>query len=294
MRSETMRKLMYSLSELWEDPKFKYSSIVLGLLIFISILSYFSPYDPYKWYLLPTNRPPSLRHILGTDGKGQDIFWVLTFSLRNSLMLAVVAAVVSRVIALLIGILSGYLGGVVDKLLMALTDTFIVMPVFPLLLLLSSLIKNYLTPPVLGLIVGVFSWSGDARVVRSMVLSLREREFMITSKFSGMTVGEVMVGDLIPYLLPIISGGFIGSMMGAIGFEVVLSILGFVRIETPTLGSMFYWMINFQAMLLGYWWWVLTPIVTAILLFTALYTLSLSVNEYLDPRTRVQRIAVVK
>lgn len=294
MRSETVRKLMYSLSELWEDPKFKYSSIVLGLLIFISILSYFSPYDPYKWYLLPTNQPPSLRHILGTDGKGQDIFWVLSFSLRNSLMLAVVAAVVSRVIALLVGILSGYLGGVVDRLLMTLTDTFIVMPVFPLLLLLSSLIKNYLTPPVLGLIVGVFSWSGDARVVRSMVLSLREREFMITSKFSGMIVKEVMVGDLIPYLLPIISGGFIGSMMGAIGFEVVLSILGFVRVETPTLGSMFHWMINFQAMLLGYWWWVLTPIVTAILLFTALYTLSLSVNEYLDPRTRVQRILVVK
>ncbi|AAD35390.1 MAG TPA: ABC transporter permease [Thermotoga sp.] len=289
-----MKRILRLFFDMWEDLRFKYAVTVLTALVLLSILSIFSPYDPYKWYVLPTNQPPSLEHILGTDGKGQDIFWLLTFSLKNSLILATIAAVFSRIIAITIGMLSGYLGGTTDRILMALTDTFMVMPVFPLLLLLSSLIKNYLSLPILGLIIGVFGWAGDARVIRSMILSLREREFVVTSKFSGMRTFEVVFGDFVPYLIPVISGGFIGSMMGAIGFEIVLAILGFTRVEIPTLGSMFHWMINFQAMLLGYWWWVLTPIVTAVFLFTALYTLSLSINEYLDPRTRMQRIGAVK
>ena len=71
---------------------------------------------------------------------------------------------------------------------------------------------------------------------------------------------------------------------------MTLSILGLVNMDIPTLGTMLQWAISYQAMLLGYWSWILTPVVLAIFLFVALYWLSVSVSEYLDPRTRIQRV----
>ena len=79
-------------------------------------------------------------------------------------------------------------------------------------------------------------------------------------------------------------------MIWAIGMEVTLAILGLTNIEVPTIGTMIHWAVNYQSMLLGYWWWILTPVVISIFLFVALYLLSSSLSEYLDPRTRIQRI----
>ena len=71
---------------------------------------------------------------------------------------------------------------------------------------------------------------------------------------------------------------------------IVLAILGLVSLDIPTLGTTLQWAINYQAMLLGHWWWILTPVILTILLLVALYWFSISVSEYLDPRMRIQRI----
>jgi peptide/nickel transport system permease protein len=79
-------------------------------------------------------------------------------------------------------------------------------------------------------------------------------------------------------------------MSWVIGLEITLAFLGLVNMEIPTLGTMLQWAISYMAVMLGYWWWILTPIILSILLFVALYWLSVSISEYLDPRTRIQRV----
>jgi len=82
----------------------------------------------------------------------------------------------------------------------------------------------------------------------------------------------------------------INSIIFVIGTEIVLAVFGLSSLETPTLGTMIYWSVNYQAMLLGIWWWILTPVVICILLILSLYMLSVSISDFLDPRTRLQVI----
>jgi len=127
-------------------------------------------------------------------------------------------------------------------------------------------------------------------VIRSQVLSLREREFTKTAILSGTKTLPLVSKEYIPHVLPIIFSTLINNMSWAIGMEITLAILGLLNMDIPTLGVMLQWAISYQALLLGYWWWYLTPTVLAVLLFIALYWLSVSISEYLDPRSRVQRV----
>jgi peptide/nickel transport system permease protein len=135
-----------------------------------------------------------------------------------------------------------------------------------------------------------FGWAWDARVIRSQILTLREREFTQTALLSGSKTLPLVMNEYMPYATPLVFSTLINNMAWAIGLEMTLAILGLVNVQTPTLGTMLYWAINFQAILLGRWMWVLTPVVLSILLFVALYWMSVSISEYLDPRTRIQRV----
>jgi peptide/nickel transport system permease protein len=100
--------------------------------------------------------------------------------------------------------------------------------------------------------------------------------------------------EYLPFVVPLIFATIINNMAWAVGMEITLSILGLSNLEIPTLGTMLYWAIGYQAMLLGIWWWLFTPVVISVLLFVSLYLLSVSISEYLDPRTRIQRIGMAK
>ncbi|PNV78855.1 MAG: peptide ABC transporter, partial [Dictyoglomus turgidum] len=95
-------------------------------------------------------------------------------------------------------------------------------------------------------------------------------------------------------VIPIVFSTLINNMSWAIGMEMTLAILGLTNLEIPTLGTMLQWALSYQALLLGLWWWLFTPVVTSVFLFVSLYLLSVSISEYLDPRTRIQRIRVIK
>jgi peptide/nickel transport system permease protein len=90
--------------------------------------------------------------------------------------------------------------------------------------------------------------------------------------------------------MPLIFSTLINNIGFAIGLEITLAIIGLVDLMIPTLGTMLNWALFYQSILLGRWWWVLTPMVLSVLLFIALYWLSVSISEYLDPRTRIQRV----
>ena len=125
---------------LGHDKRFLIGTIVLILVLTLAILSFFSPYEAKKRRVVKRNLTPSLQHPLGSNALGQDIFWKLTFALRNSLLLGVVAAFLSRVIAMANGLVSGYLGGRTDRILSTFTDSFVVIPRLPILILLFSIL----------------------------------------------------------------------------------------------------------------------------------------------------------
>lgn len=281
---------MKILKDLFKDYRFGISfSILIVLLIFAS-LSFVSPYDPTFWGTAPRDLKPSWTYLLGTNSKGQDIFWQATFAVRNSLIIALIAASLSRVVAVLVGMVAGYKGGTTGRVLMFVSDVFLVIPLFLIIVMLAMLVRDKMTLITLGLILAIFGWAWDARVIRAQILSLREREFTQTAVLSGTGTVPLVLKEYMPFTMPLVFSTLINNMSWVIGLEITLAYLGLVNMEIPTLGTMLQWAISYQAVLLGYWWWILTPIILSVLLFIALYWLSVSISEYLDPRTRIQRV----
>jgi peptide/nickel transport system permease protein len=281
---------MRTFKDLFQDFRFKVSFIILCVLLAYAALSYFSPYDPTLWHEVPRDVPPSREHFLGTDSRGIDVFWMASFAVRNSIVIALIAGIISRMIAVPVAMLAGYKGGTTDRVLMFFSDSFLVIPLFLILVMLTLLVRGSMNLLTLGLLLACFGWAWDARVLRSEVLTLREREFTRTAILSGSGTLRMAMNEYLPFLLPLIFATLINVMAWAIGLEITLAILGLTNLDIPTLGTMIFWALSYQAVLLGYWWWLLTPVVLSILLFVSLYWLASSISEYLDPRSRIQRV----
>ena len=281
---------MKILRDLFKDYRFFLSFFVLVIIVIMAILSLFSPYDPTLWNVVPRDMKPSAEYWLGTDSNGQDVFWQATFAVRNSLIISLIAGVVSRVIAILVGMVAGYKGGFTDRALMFLGDSLLVIPLFLIMVMLAMLVRQFMNLVLLGLLLSFFGWAWDARLIRSMILSLRERDFTNTAILSGTGTVKLVLNEYMPFTMPLIFSTLINNISWAIGLEITLAILGLVNLSIPTLGTMLNWALFYQSILLGRWWWILTPVTLSLLLFIALYWLSVSISEYLDPRTRVQRV----
>jgi peptide/nickel transport system permease protein len=281
---------MKTLRALFRDRRFGIGATVLIVLIVLALLSFFAPYDPSVWRVVPRDLPPSWAHPFGTTSLGQDVFWLLTVAIRNSLSLAVLSAAISRFIALAVGLVSGYFGGMIDRVLMFITDGFIVMPILLVLILLALLIQQNLSLPVMALLFGVMGWPLDARFIRSQILSLREREFTYTAILSGTPSFKLIVNEYFLFVVPLTLATLIGNMAWVTGMEVTMAYLGLTNVTIPTLGIVLHFALNYQAILLGLYWWIFAPVGTAVLLFAALYLLSQSISDFLDPRARIQRV----
>ncbi|RLF05025.1 MAG: ABC transporter permease [Thermoprotei archaeon] len=270
---------------------FSVGLMILTIFIFFGfVLPVFSPYDPRNWGMVPPDKPPSLSHPLGTTTTGQDLFWLATYAIRNSMIIGVIGSAGGLAIGIILGLIAGYKGGITDRLIVLFADTFIVIPVLPLLILIGSLVKAQLNMPLLGLIIALITWGMPVRNIRSMVLSLREREFTYTALFSGSSTMRLIYAEYLPHVAYWILASFIHRVLIAIGLEVTLAIFGLSTLREATLGSMIYWAMQYQAILRGIWWWIATPVFIIILLFISLYLVSIGIAEYLNPRVRIQRL----
>ncbi len=272
------------------DGRFRVAFVFLSLILIMITLSFFSPYDPGKTFQVPADQPPSAEYIFGTSSRGQDIFWWMTFAIRNSTFLGILTAIVSRILAIFVGLTAGYRGGWVDKVLMSINDSFVVMPVLPILILMSFLLRGKTNLVMLVMLMGAFGWPWDARLIRAQVLSLKERSFTRTAVYSGTGSLKITLTEHLPFVLPVVFATTINNMLWSIGMEVTLSVLGLSDVTLPTIGTTIFWANQHQALVAGVWWWLAAPILVAIVLFLGLYMLFSSVNEYIDPRTRLRLI----
>ena len=263
--------------------------VLLSFVLAIALLSFVSPYSPLDSFVVPPDLPPGWPNVLGTTSRGQDVFWLLTYAIRNTLLFGFAVAVISRVLSLTIGMVAGYAGGVVDRVLMSINDTFIVIPLFPILVLFYFVMRDKMSWVSLALVMACLGWAYDARLIRSVAMSLRTREFTETGIFSGMSMRQILLQEHIPYVMPIVFSTTMNNINWSIGLEVTLSVLGFTDINTPTIGSMIYWANQHTAMVAGIWWWIAFPVALVVITFIGLFLLAVSVNEFIDPRSRLGR-----
>jgi peptide/nickel transport system permease protein len=271
------------------NRQFAVGLVLVMIVLGFALLSFFSPYPPNDSFVVPPDVPPSWAYPMGTTSRGQDLFWLLTFSIRNTLLFGITVALISRLLALVIGLVAGYSGGLVDRALMSINDTFIVIPLFPILVLFYFVMKDHMSWGLLALMMACLGWAYDARLIRSVALSLRTREFTETGIFSGMSMRQILVEEHLPYVLPIVFSTTMNNINWSIGLEVTLSVLGFTDINTPTIGVLIYWANQHTALVAGIWWWIFFPVLLVILAFIGLFLLAVSMNEYIDPRSRLGR-----
>lgn len=272
------------------NREFLLGTILLLIILALVIASFFSPYDELATYVVIPDMPPSAEYWLGTTSRGQEVFWQLAAAMRNTLLFGIVVALISRAIAIAVGLTSGYLGGRVDRVIMTINDTLNALPNIPILLLLVFVLRDQMTWPILALTAALLGWQHDSRLIRSVALSLRNREFTRHAAFSGMRTGQILLREHLPYVMPIVFYTTMNNLIWAIGLEVTLSILGFSDINRPTIGGMIYWANAHSAMVAGIWWWIAVPMIFVAILFLGLFMLAMSVNEYIDPRSRLTRM----
>ncbi|MCA9891596.1 MAG: ABC transporter permease [Anaerolineae bacterium] len=274
------------------SPSFRLGSIILLLAAILVILSFFSPYEPDDRRAVERNVAPSIEYWFGTTSQGQDVFWMLTFAVRNTLIVAGIAVSIGRGIGVILGMISGYLGGVVDRILSSIVDSIIVIPRLPLLILIATIMRGQMTIVALGLLIGILDWAYPSKRYRSQVLSLRERSFTHTAVFSGMNAWKIVIQEHLPFIIPFLLADVVSGFLFAIGIEVTLSILGLSDLDTQTIGSMIYWGNYYQSLLTNRVWVLLAPIGASIVVVVGFYLVSIGLSEYLDPRKRLARLRV--
>lgn len=270
--------------------EFAIGVVLVTIIVLFALASFFSPVDTTLIYMQPPDMPPSWQYWFGTNSRGQDLFWQMSTAMRNSLMFGLIVATLSRLLSLAIGLTAGYVGGWVDRVLMFFNDIFVAVPVFPVLVLFYFVLRNNLDSLMLAFIMAGLGWPFDARLIRSVALGLKHREFTRHAVFAGMSTPKILLQEHLPYVMPIVFSTFMANMLWSIGLEVTLAVLGFTNINQPTLGTTIYWANNHSAMVVGVWWWIVIPVILIVVTFIGLFLLAVSMNEYIDPRSRLRRM----
>ncbi len=249
--------------------------LLLGVCIVLGgILPWFAPGDPLVWYSAPRNQGPSAAHWLGTTSLGQDVFWLLTYALRNSIILGLIVAGLSTVIGVFLGLAAGYAGGWLDRVLSFFMDALLCIPTLPILILMAALFGGQLALPIVGLLLVVFNWPYPARQVRAVALTMREREFINVAWFSGESSTRILVRHIFPYIAGWSAANFINTVLVGISTESALAVIGLSSAQQATLGTMIYWATNYQALLGGKYVWIGSPVIAIVLLFIGLFLVS--------------------
>ncbi len=273
------------MAKFWKNApvRFKVGFIVVALLIILAyiVTLFYQGVDITLYNTFRKNLPASQEHLLGTTALGQDTFWMLLFSLRNSIIIGLIVATFGTVVGVLYGLIAGFVGGAVDRVMMTVADTFIVIPSLPVLILMTALTSGTLTVLPISMILALFAWAHPARHVRSMTLTMKERDFIATAKFSGESMLQIVVTEILPYMLTWSLSNFMNAVLVAIGQESSLAVLGLSSSNLPTLGNMIQWARNRNAILAGQWLWIGAPIVTTMVLFISLFMLITGYNDYI-------------
>jgi peptide/nickel transport system permease protein len=272
------------------------SSVVLVAICLVAIFAnQVAPYGFNDQDLLNIAAKPTWEHPFGTDLLGRDYLSRVIFGLRTSLWVAFFVAVLSTFIGTAIGAFAGYYGGALDNLLMRFTDLILTLPGLAVLLTAAAFLGQEdqrigpltLTQPVMiGLILAFLFWTGLARIIRGVFLSLREKEFVEAARASGASDRRIIIRHILPNCVGPIVVTMTLIIATAILVEAALSFLGFgIQPPNPALGSL---IAEGNVGGLGYWWLVTFPGLVIVLIALAVNFIGDGLRDALDPTQRVR------
>ncbi len=238
---------------------------------------------PPTWTMNEDELPVSgIKYPLGTDAQGRDILSQVLLGSRIALLVGFSAAIFSISIGMLVGLVSGYYGGNVDIILMRFTDVILTLPGLPLLIILAALME----PSVWNIvfIIGIVGWGGTARVIRSEVLTLKERPFIDSARVSGASKTRIMFRHIAPNILPLAVLYMTFYVSGAILAEASLSFIGLGDPRTMSWGMMLNYVQHANA--LTAWWWLMPPGISITLICLSFFLLGRAFDEIVNPRLR--------
>ncbi|HIQ06326.1 MAG TPA: ABC transporter permease, partial [Anaerolineae bacterium] len=258
---------------------------------------------PYFWDIKlalagssPLNLPPAWveggdpAHPLGTDNMGRDMLALVITGAPASLRVGFIAAGVGMAIGILLGFTAGFLGGWVDNVLRTIADAAVTIPSLAVLIVISAYVHQ-LTVENMAMLLAAFAWPAPTRLIRSQVLSMRERGYVRMARLSGTPTFDIMFKEMMPNLLPYLAASLVGNISGAILAATSLEALGLGPTRVPTLGMTIFYSIRASAILRGMWWWWGLPILVLMLIFMGLFLIAIGLDEIANPRLRGAKAA---
>jgi len=273
-----------------QNPSALTGFAIYFVFVLVAILAgIIAPYDPTEILFaddgqLAASLPPSAAHLLGTTNLARDVFSQLVLGARPSLLVGITAALAVASIGSLVGLVAGYLGGWVDRMLMRLADLVLGLPFLPFVIVLVALAGASLQHIVFA--VALLLWPNAARVIRSQVLTLSQRQFVEAARVTGATEWRIMFVHIAPNIVPL--AFLYGSI--AVGWAILteasLSFLGFGKADTISWGTMLQDAYASQALDRQQFAWFVPPGICLVLVVLAGFLISRGYEELLFPKLR--------
>jgi peptide/nickel transport system permease protein len=238
--------------------------------------------------IYPKNLGPSSAHLLGTTGLGQDLFAQAVWGTREVQIIALGAGFLATAIAAVVGITAAYLGGTWDGVLNLFTDVLLVIPLFPLLIVIAAYVQNSGTL-VLIAVLTLTGWSYTARQLRSQALSLRRREFLDAARVRGERPLYIIMVEILPTMISLLLAAFLTNALYAILFASSLQFVGLGDPNATSWGTMLYWAQNNEALQAGYYLQAIVPGACIAVLGAAFALLNYAFDEIGNPALRPVR-----
>jgi peptide/nickel transport system permease protein len=267
--------------------------IGVGVLAFFVLMAAIGPwfainvvgFTPTALDLFALAAPPAPPHWLGTTISGQDVLAQVISGAQQSMIAGVIATLLGNAIALVVGVTAGMAGGRLDTVLSGVTNVFLTLPGFALILIVAGYLQGGGTATI-GILMGVFGWAGSARAIRAQTLTLRSRDFVTAMSGLGESRFRLAVSEIIPSLGGLLSSlllmGFVGGVIGEAGFAY----LGVTDGSAVSWGTMIADAQTQNALISGWWWWFLPPGICIILLGASVTLINFGVDELTNPRLR--------
>ena len=244
-------------------------------------------------YMGLTGAPPAAAHWLGTTSQGQDVLSWMLYGTRTSMLVGFASAVIGTVLTVVIGAWAGFSGGLVDRVLNGTILVFGNFPTFALLFIVAAAFQNA-NWVLVSIVIGGIEWAGGARQIRAQTMSLRGRDFTTALRTLGESRARIILVEVMPHLLGVISPLFLGLIAAGVTQQAALAFLGIGNPSEPSWGLMINWAMTQNALFRGLWWWFVPPGLALCLIGFATTMINFGLDEITNPTLSSRRMKLMR
>jgi peptide/nickel transport system permease protein len=234
-----------------------------------------------------SKQPPSLEYPLGTDFFGRDLYVAMVVGLKQTATIGILVGALGTLIGVVLGFVSAYFGGWLDVIIKGICQILTPIPALLIQVIIAgSLDKRDVTIYTMAFVVVLLAWMGPTLVIRSQVLTMKERQFVSVAKLSGMGDLGIIFEEILPNLLPFIAASFVNQVFIAVYASFFLAVLGLGPLREPLLGNTIWAAQTQSAFFNNWWWWPVFPAVALVLILGSLALINMGLDELANPRIR--------